>query len=98
MLFFTYSGDLSISQELSNELIYRHPDLVVIIGYIKGNYVTFSLRGKINILNFTKDCIKNIEGASGGGHEHATGVKMTVDNVVKFRENIEKWLKTNKIY
>jgi len=92
LLFFTYGGDLSISQDVSNELIYRHPDLVVVVGYIKGNYANFSLRGNVEIKEITLNAIKNIEGATGGGHTYATGAKMTAEQVDKFKENILKEL------
>ena len=43
-----------------------------------------------NIRDLTLKAIEGIEGASGGGHEHATGAKMTIDQLPKFKENIER--------
>ncbi len=34
--------------------------------------------------------IKNIEYATGGGHENAVGGQVRVDDVEKFRENLKK--------
>jgi len=90
LLFFTYGGDMSLSQYVSNELFYKYPDFVIVVGYISGNYANFSLRGNNDVRQITLDSIKDIEGATGGGHEHSTGAKMTADKVEGFRENIIK--------
>ena len=90
LLFFTYGGDMSLSQHVSNELIYRHPDKVVAVGYKKGNYINFSLRGPLNVRELTLKAIEGLEGAQGGGHEHATGAKITEDQLEVFKSNLEK--------
>lgn len=95
LLFYTYSGDMSLSQHISDELIYLYPDLVVIVGFIKGNTIKFSLRGEIDIRKLTQEAIKDIEGAVGGGHKHATGTQMMLDQRGQFKKNILKLL--NKI-
>ena len=83
---------MSLSQHISDELIYLHPDLVVIVGFIKGNTIKFSLRGEIDIRKLTLDAIEDIEGAVGGGHKHATGAQMMLDQKAKFKKNILKFL------
>ena len=88
LLFFTYGGNMSLSQYVSNELIYKYPEMVIAVGYINGNYVNFSLRGPLNVRDLTLKAISDIEGAQGGGHEHATGAKITLDQVDKFKGNL----------
>ena len=50
-----------------------------------------------NILNLKRDvremtlkAIRGLEGATGGGHEHATGAQVSVDDLQKFKENLMK--------
>jgi nanoRNase/pAp phosphatase (c-di-AMP/oligoRNAs hydrolase) len=88
MVFFTYSGDLSINQYVSNELFYKHPDKVIVTVYTKGNIANLSLRWKGDIRTATVNAIKDIEGASGGGHEHATGARMPADKIQEFKEKL----------
>ena len=90
MVFFTYSGDLSINQYVSNELFYRHPDKVIVTIYTKGNIANLSLRWRGDIRTATVNAIKDIEVASGGGHEHATGARMPADKLQEFKEKLLK--------
>jgi len=89
LLFFTYSGEMSLSQDISNELTYKYPDYRIIVGFIKGNHVKFSLRG-LNVRTLMLDSIKNIDGATGGGHEFSCGAQMSADSVAVFKENFLK--------
>jgi oligoribonuclease NrnB/cAMP/cGMP phosphodiesterase (DHH superfamily) len=90
VLYFQYGGTLSLSANLSNQLIYEFPDTVVIVAYIKGDVANISVRGNEDIREFTLKAIEGIEGATGGGHEHATGAKVNVSDLPKFREKMEK--------
>jgi single-stranded DNA-specific DHH superfamily exonuclease len=90
VLYFQYGGTLSLSANLSNQLIYEFPDTVVIVAYIKGDVANISVRGNEDIREFTLKAIEGIEGATGGGHEHATGAKVNVSDLPKFLEKIEK--------
>lgn len=97
MIFFGYSGDLSINQYVSNELFYRYPDKVIVTLYNKSSMVNVSLRWKGDIRAATVNAIKDIEGATGGGHEHATGARIPADKIQVFKENLEKEIeKLNK--
>jgi len=89
VLFFQYGGSLSLSANLANQLIYEFPDKIIVVAYIKGDVANISLRGKGDILKLTLKSIEEIEGATGGGHEHATGAKVSVSDLPKFREKIE---------
>jgi len=94
VLFFNYTGDLSISQYVSNEIFYRYPDKLVIVVYTKGNISNVSLRWKNDIRTPLVKVLSEIEGASGGGHEHSCGARMPADKVNDFKkillEEIEK--------
>ncbi|MBA7634036.1 hypothetical protein ES703_41610 [subsurface metagenome] len=46
ILFFQYSGDLSISSDLSNELSYLFPKKIIVVIYIIGLKANISVRGK----------------------------------------------------
>ena len=43
-----------------------------------------------NIRKVTLEAIKGLENATGGGHEHATGAQVTVEDLPKFKENLIK--------
>ncbi|MEM4230801.1 MAG: DHH family phosphoesterase [Candidatus Pacearchaeota archaeon] len=89
LLYFQYGGDLSISADISNELIYLYPEKIIVVVYIKGNQANISLRGN-NVREITLKAIEGIEGATGGGHKDATGAKMSVEQLPIFKEKIEK--------
>lgn len=89
LLFFQYGGDLSISSGLANELIYLFPDKIIVVVYIKGIKANISMRGK-KIRRIFLRSIEGIERARGGGHEDAVGGQLGVDDIEKFRENLEK--------
>jgi len=89
VLFFQYAGDLSISADLSNELSYSFPDKIVVVVYIQGVKGNVSARGK-KVREIILKAIKGLERATGGGHENAVGAQVRVEDLEKFRENIEK--------
>jgi single-stranded DNA-specific DHH superfamily exonuclease len=89
LLFFQYAGDLSISADLSNELSYLFPEKIIVVVYITGIKGNISVRGK-KIRNLILKSIEGLEGATAGGHEDAVGCQVRVEDLEKFRENIEK--------
>lgn len=92
VLYFQYGGELSISAEIANELCYRYPDKIVVVAYLKGTKANLSLRGK-NVREITLKAIEGIENARGGGHKDATGAQMNVEDLPRFKENVEKFAK-----
>ncbi len=88
LLFFEYSGDLSISADISNELSYFYPNLLVVVCYLKGEKVNISIRGE-RARDITLEAIRNIESATGGGHENATGAQVPTSSLAIFRKRIE---------
>jgi len=93
MLYFQYGGQLSLSSNLANQLSYEYPDKIIIVVYIKGDVANISLRGKGDIRKLTLEALKGIDGASGGGHQNATGAKLSVSDLPKFKERVEKLYK-----
>ena len=91
LLFFKYSGDLSISAEIANELNYIFPEKLVVVAYIKDGRANISMRGN-NAREIFFEATKELEDATGGGHEFAVGGRMKTEDIEKFRENLEKIL------
>lgn len=97
LLFFTYSGDMSISQYTANELIYRHPDKIIVVAYNKGSMANVSLRWNKDIRIVTVNAVSQIEGASGGGgHEHTTGARIPSDKLNEFKEILIREIEKTK--
>jgi single-stranded DNA-specific DHH superfamily exonuclease len=90
VLFFKYGGELSISADISNELFFLFPEKIIVVAHLKGTKVSLSMRWKKDIRKLTLKAIEGLEGATGGGHEHATGAQMAVEDLPKFKENLMK--------
>jgi len=89
LVFLTYGGKMSLSQDIADKLMYKYPDKLIAVGYLKTNVVKFSLRGK-GIKTLTEKAVSEIEGATGGGHEFATGIQIREDQVEKLKEILKK--------
>ncbi len=89
IVFFKYSGDLSISGELSNELKFYFPKKIIVVARVNGIKINLSLRGK-KIKDYFLKAIEGIESARGGGHEDAVGGQMNDNDFDKFKERLEK--------
>ncbi|MEM3091399.1 MAG: hypothetical protein QXX55_01705 [Candidatus Pacearchaeota archaeon] len=88
IIFFKYSGKLSISADLSNELIYRFPNKIVIVVYISQMRANISGRGQ-NVKKYIIKAIENLENSRGGGHENAVGAQIMANDIEKFKRNME---------
>ena len=89
LLFFQYGGDLSISSDLANELRYKFQDKIISVAYLSGEKVNLSLRGE-KVRELALSAIKDLKGATGGGHEKAVGVKVRLEDLKQFREKLEE--------
>ncbi|MCK4997678.1 hypothetical protein KAS08_05215 [Candidatus Pacearchaeota archaeon] len=87
VLFFSYSGNTSMSSEIANKLFYNHKDKLIVVAFKKPDKTNISIRGK-DALKITYKAIEGIEGATGGGHVEATGAMVPIDDFEKFKENI----------
>jgi len=89
LLFFKYSGDLSVSGEIANHLKYLYPEKDILVAYLKGSKVNLSLRGK-NVKDSLLKAMDGLEGASGGGHNDAVGGQLNADDLYGFKKKIEE--------
>ncbi len=84
ILFFTYSGETSMSSEVANALYFKHKDKTIAVGFKKQDKTNFSIRGK-KALEITQKAIKEIENSAGGGHKEATGLQIPADKLGEFK-------------
>ncbi len=89
VLFFQYGGDLSISSDLSNQLIYIFPDKTIVVIYISGMKANVSVRGK-NVRDKLAAAIEGLAGATGGGHKDAAGGQMKVSDIEIFKKRFSE--------
>lgn len=91
LLVFTYSeNETSFTGDLSNELLYRYPNKIIIIGREKGDEMRMSLRtSKILLPPILQKALQSISGY-GGGHEHACGACVKKDDFKEFLEILRK--------
>lgn len=89
IVFFTYSGEISMSAEIANELSYDYPEKIVVVGYFNGMKTNISIRGK-NAKKVVIPIIEKMEDATGGGHDEALGVKINSNDVEKFKSMLEE--------
>ena len=84
------SSSITFNQELANELIYKLPKKIVVVGREKDNMMRLSIRSRRLILPKIIDkALKGLNGV-GGGHEHACGVKVAKEDFPEFIERIKK--------
>lgn len=86
--FFQYGGDMSISSDLSNELSYRYPSKTIVVIYIAGIKANISVRGK-KVKDKVLKAIRELDNATGGGHDDAVGATVRIEDLEKFRTKFE---------
>ncbi|MBI4141280.1 DHH family phosphoesterase, partial [Candidatus Woesearchaeota archaeon] len=88
---FTYSDDeLSLTKDVANELLYRFPDKIIILGRERSGEVRCSLRSaKHNVQKMLENALVGVQGY-GGGHEHACGASIKKEDFEQFVNNIRK--------
>jgi single-stranded DNA-specific DHH superfamily exonuclease len=91
LLVFTYSADeMSFTGDLSNELLHRYPNKIIIIGRKKSDEIRMSLRAsKILLPPLLQKALQSVRGY-GGGHEHACGACVKEDDFKEFLEILRK--------
>ena len=94
LIFFTYSGNISISSEISNELFFKYREKFIVVAYKRPGKINISIRGK-NAKQITEKTVKKIEGGTGGGHELATGAQIPSDKLDEFKTIIKTLLNQN---
>jgi len=86
---FKYADNkIAFSGDLANELTYRYPGRMIIVGREKSGEVKMSLRSeKHNIPKMINTALIDCEGY-GGGHEHAAGACIKAEDFNRFIENL----------
>ncbi|MFC1741334.1 DHHA1 domain-containing protein [Nanoarchaeota archaeon] len=95
VLVVTYTEDkMSFSGELSNELLYRYPNKVILVAREKSGEMKCSLRSgqDLNIRDALEKAFNGVEGY-GGGHEHACGACINVEDFEKFVDQLKAEIK-----
>lgn len=96
VLFFSYSGSVSMSADLANELCYLNKDKYIIVAYKNQGIVNISGRGKAIKEIFLKVAEKMCGKIQGGGHRDAIGAKMSLDDLDEFKGLFERELEKIK--
>lgn len=87
IVFHSYSGDTSMSSRIADRLFFKHPKKLIFVAFKKSDKVNISFRGN-NALKITLEAIKDFVGATGGGHEVATGAMVSTLDFEKFKERV----------
>lgn len=95
LIFFDYSGDLSISADIANNLSYKYRDKYIAVAYKKDALTNISLRGE-KIRRILKKVLKRFENAMGGGHENAAGARIRTSDLGKFKEALENEINASR--
>ena len=86
------TSDFSFSAILSNELIYKYPEKVLVVAWEYGGEYKCSVRSTDAILPpIIKESLEGLDGG-GGGHEHAVGVHVAVNDFDEFIKRFRKIL------
>lgn len=92
ILLFQYDGlHTSFTSELSNELLYRFPKKVILIGRRKGGSMKCSLRASFPLLEPLKKSLATFH-ATGGGHPNACGCSVKEEDFEQFLDMFKKEL------
>lgn len=89
VLFFEYSGDVSMSAEIANGLKYIFPDKIIVVAYTKGGKINVSVRG-LKVREKILKIISELDNATGGGHENAVGAQINKGDLDNFRKKIKE--------
>jgi len=94
IIFFEYEPTrVSVTTELSNELLYRHPKKVIFIARRKENEYKCSLRAShIELPPIIEKALVGLIGY-GGGHAHACGACVSATDFETFKERLEEMLR-----
>jgi len=93
LLVYTYAANhMSFTGDLANELFFRFPTKLIIVGREKSGQIKMSLRFKKPLLKILKKALEEVDG-KGGGHEYACGASVKTEDFGKFTENLKKQIK-----
>jgi single-stranded DNA-specific DHH superfamily exonuclease len=89
IIFFQYGGNLSISAEIANALLYKYPKKLIVVAYLKGGMAKISIRSSYKIYDVVAKAMEGID-ANFGGHESALGANMRIEDLQRFKKNLVK--------
>jgi len=95
VLVVTYKEDkMSFTGELSNELLYRYPDKIILVAREKSGEMKCSIRSgaKTNLQKAVEEALIGVNGY-GGGHEHACGACVKTENFPLFVKQLKDAVK-----
>lgn len=95
LMVYTYQEDtMSFTGDISNELLHKFPEKIIIIAREKSGEMKTSLRAKkgVKLNQMIGRALVGIEGY-GGGHENACGACIKVEDWKRFLENLKRELR-----
>jgi single-stranded DNA-specific DHH superfamily exonuclease len=95
IIFFKYGGETSISSDLSNELAYLFPEKLIVVIYENLEKMTMAIRGR-GVRSIILKILPKLNGATGGGHENAVGMKINSLDLENFKKLFSEEAKTIK--
>jgi len=90
-LFVYQEQENSFTSDLAGELLYRHPDKIVVVAREKGGELKTSFRAKIAVEPAMQRALVGVEGR-GGGHENACAAVVKKEDFERFMENFKREL------
>lgn len=91
--FFYDSVKSSFTTELSNELAFKFKNKMILVGRKKNGLMKLSLRyQKSDLRKIVQKSIEGLDG-TGGGHEHACGAHVKVEDFDEFVKRLESYIK-----
>jgi len=85
------SEQISLTKDVANELLFKFPDKIIIVGRRKDGEVRCSIRGAIVIAPALERALGGVRG-HGGGHEHACGAGIAEEDFDTFLEAFKREL------
>ncbi len=83
---------MSYTSELSNELLYRNPDKIIIVGREKNGEIKLSIRSKKKPVDIAlQNALRGLEGY-GGGHENACGANVKKEDFEEFVNRLREYI------
>ncbi len=92
LLFVFENSEHSFSSDLSNELLYKHPDVYTIIARKKNDSYNCSLRANLGVFEPLQKALEGIKGY-GGGHTNACGAHIAENDFSRFIEQFKEAIK-----
>ena len=96
LVFIYDDSKLAISSELSNELLYKYPKKIIVVGRKTGDELRLSLRSKNYNLVPALEKALNLTSGYGGGHDNACGASIKQSEFDDFLNSLKESYKASK--